>query len=242
MRSLFLVTAMFALQSTTLYGAEKIEIRYEISVGGARVMKATYVSEIDLSAYNSRLSIKSSGMSKWLSDIKLDLSTKGSASGSELMPRAYNYKRVKNDKTRKRKVLFRKDGNIETEKTKFDATMKNAFSVKTLDPLTMLLTLGRSETPCKGQHRAFDGRDVFDVSFSAAQKTGEELVCNAVYTPVAGADFEDGEIEKIPYVITMRSLGNSYGFAPVKITGTSKGLPVAIEAKSIQINGKTLSN
>jgi hypothetical protein len=239
--------ALFSLAVLTTIGSvvqaqDTFSARYEISVGGARVMKASYGATIDENAYSAKLTVKSAGMSKWFSEISLDLATKGKVAQSALLPVIYNYTRVKNDKTRKRAAQFAATGEIITEGTKHDAAVKAALTPATLDPLTTLLRLARSENPCQGKHRSFDGRDVFDMKLSGAGSENGRITCKIVYTPVAGGDVEDGDTDSKTYEITLAPLGGGNGYIPVRITGTTKGVGLEIEAKSVEVNGKPLSN
>jgi hypothetical protein len=241
-KNLTLSFVAMCLSVTVAAANEKVMARYDIEVGGARIMKASYEVILSTKNYRSALNVKSAGMSKWLSEIKLDLTTKGNLLDTSFEPNVYNYVRKKNDKTRKRAVKFNPDGTVKTEGTKYKDNLKTALQKPTLDPLTMLLRLGRATEPCSGQHRAFDGRDVFDIKLSKAGDQNGRIVCTVVYTPVAGGDVEDGDTDSKNYEMTLAPLGGSNGYIPILITGSMKGVPLSIEAKSVEVNGKPLSN
>jgi hypothetical protein len=192
-----------AMSASSAFAADQIAANYEISLGGARVMKATYNATLDEKSYTAVLDAKSVGMSKWLAKIKLSLSAQGKMIGASLVPASYNYARKKNDKRKERSLSFSPKGTLVTDGADYDASIKAALHDKVLDPLTMLLKLGRSDKPCVGKHRAFDGRDVFEIKLSNGGADGGRITCKAVYTPLAGGDVEEGDTEPKNYEITL---------------------------------------
>jgi hypothetical protein len=230
----------FALMISPAMAADEIAANYDISLGGARVMKASYNATIGKDEYQAALDAKSVGMSKWLSKIRLNLSAQGTMDGGTLVPASYNYARKKNDKNKKRNLSF-SGGELVTTGADYDAKILSALDGKVLDPLTMLLKLGRSEKPCSGKHRAFDGRDVFDIKLSNGGNEGDRVTCKAVYTPVAGGDVDDGDTDPQNYEITLAPLGGDRGFIPIRITGTTKGVGFEVSATAVSLNGAALS-
>lgn len=221
--------------------ADVISARYEVSLGGARVMKADYSATLGDGSYSAALEAKTVGVSKMFSKIRLSLSASGSLTEAGIKPASYNYARKKNDKLKTRSLNFAPNGALVADGDDYGDSIRAALTVKVMDPLSMLLKLSRSDKPCAGKHRAFDGRDVFDVSLSGGGKTGGSVTCKMVYTPVAGSDVEDGDTAPQTYEITLAPLGSGNGYVPVRIAGTSKGVGFEVTAASVTENGAALA-
>jgi Protein of unknown function (DUF3108) len=221
--------------------ADKIAVSYDVSLGGSRIMKASYAVDIQEQAYTSVLEAKTTGVSKLFSKIKLNLTASGSVVEDSILPKRYDYSRKKNEKRKERNLSFEGSGQLITQGTDYDAGILKAIGKNVMDPLSMLLKLSRSESPCSGKHRAFDGRDVFDVKLSGGATQGASVTCAMVYTPVAGGDVEEGDTEPKIYEITLLRLQNGKGFVPVRITGSTKGVGFEVNARSVSLNGAELS-
>ncbi len=220
--------------------ADVISISYDISFGGTRVMKADYSATLDERSYSANLEAKTVGVSKWFSKIKLNMSASGGLSESGVTPASYSYSRKKNDKRKQRILTFAPGGALVTDGGDYDASILAAITDKVMDPLSMLLKVSRSRKPCSGKYRAFDGRDVFDLSLSGGTGTAT-VTCKIIYTPVAGSDVDDGETDATRYDITFAQMGDNKGYVPVRLTGSSKGVGFEASAKSVTVNGQTLS-
>jgi hypothetical protein len=171
----------------------------------------------------------------------LSLNANGSLQKTSLTPQSYNYFRKKNDKQKERSLKFSANGDLQTNGTDYDKSILAAVNESVMDPLSMLLKLSRAKSPCSGKHRAFDGRDVFDISLSGGGKSGETLTCKVVYTPVAGGEVDDGDTEPKSYEITLAPIGNAQGYVPVRIAGSSKGVGFDVNATAVTINGAPLA-
>jgi hypothetical protein len=220
--------------------ADQIAISYDVSLGGTRVMKASYSVNIEGSTYRSALEAKTSGVSKLFKKIRLNLSANGTLSADGVLPQRYDYFRKKNDKRKERNLSFASTGQLITAGTDYDAAIIKAVSKQVMDPLSMLLKLSRSEKPCNGKHRAFDGRDVFDVKLSGGGD-GTRLTCNLVYTPIAGGDVEEGDTEPKTYQIVLARVEATKGYVPVQITGSMKGVGFDVSATGVSVNGAALN-
>jgi hypothetical protein len=229
------------LMAVPAQAADVISATYEISLGGTRVMKADYSATLGDGIYSAGLSAKTVGVSKLFSKIKLNMSANGSLSETGVKPVNYVYSRKKNDKRRERNLSFSPSGTLVTEGADYDKSITAALNNKVMDPLSMLLKLGRSAKPCAGKHRAFDGRDVFDLTLSGGGKAGSTLTCKMVYTPVAGNDVDDGDTEPKTYEITLAPYGDSGSYMPVKLSGSTKGVGFEARATSVSVNGTALN-
>jgi Protein of unknown function (DUF3108) len=233
--------ALLVLSPLQATAAEQIAVNYDVLFGGARIMKASYSATLGDGAYAATLDAKTVGVSKLLSKIKLSLSANGSLQKANLTPQSYNYFRKKNEKSKERNLKFATNGDLMTEGTDYDATILKAVNASVMDPLSMLLKLTRAKSPCSGKHRAFDGRDVFDITLSNGGKSGETLTCKIVYTPVAGGEVEDGDTEPKRYEITLAPIGNAQGYVPVRIAGSTKGVGFDVNATAVTVNGAPLA-
>jgi hypothetical protein len=225
---------------TAAFAADVISARYDVSLGGTRIMKADYSATLGDDSYSAALEAKTVGVSKLFSKIKLSLSASGTLSDSSVKPVSYNYARKKNDKRKERNLNFAPNGGLVLNVGDYDKGIRAALNSKVMDPLSMLLKLSRADKPCSGKHRAFDGRDVFDVTLSGGKGAGT-LTCKMVYTPVAGNDVDDGDTLPKTYEITLAPLGNGNGYVPVRLAGTTKGVGFEATADSVTLNGTALS-
>jgi Protein of unknown function (DUF3108) len=230
-----------AVAASPAVAADRIAVSYDVSLGGSRIMKASYAVDIQEQAYTSVLEAKTTGVSKLFSKIKLNLTASGSVTDDAVLPKRYDYFRKKNDKLKKRNLSFEGSGQLITQGTDYDAAILKAVGKTVMDPLSMLLKLSRSESPCSGKHRAFDGRDVFDIKLNGSAKQESGITCTMIYTPIAGGDVEDGDTEPQTYEITLLRLENGKGFVPVRITGSTKGVGFEVHARSVSLNGAELS-
>jgi hypothetical protein len=217
-----------------------ISARYDVSLGGTRVMKADYSATLGDGSYSAALEAKTVGVSKLFSKIKLSLSASGSLTESGVKPATYSYARKKNDKLKSRNLNFAPSGELIMDGDDYGEGIRSALTSKVMDPLSMLLKLSRSAKPCSGKHRAFDGRDVFDVGLSGASKQGGAVTCKLVYTPVAGGDFDDGDAPQT-YEITLAPMTGGIGYVPTRITGSTKGVGFEVSAAAVSVNGEALS-
>ncbi len=233
--------AVVALSSVPAMAEDKISVSYDISLAGTRIMKASYAATLNDVDYKAALEARTVGVSKLVSKIKLNLNASGSFSNNDVTPASYNYSRKKNDKRKQRSLKFAPNGDLVTTGVDYDASIMKAVSASVMDPLSMLLKLSRAKSPCTGKHRAFDGRDVFDVSLSSGSKNGSTVTCKAVYTPVAGGDVEDGDTSPKSYEITLAPLGTAPGYIPVRIAGSTKGVGFDVSATAVTVNGAPLA-
>ena len=221
--------------------ADTIAVDYDVSLGGARVMKANYSAQFDDASYAANLSAKTVGVSKVFSKIKLNLSASGRLTKNGLIPVQYGYSRKKNDKTKERNLQFNGDGSLKTDGADYEQPILAAVKKNIMDPLSMLLKISRSDKPCSGKHRSFDGRDVFDISLTTVGSENGRLNCKLVYQPIAGGDVDDGETEAVTYNLTLAPTNTAQSYVTVSVSGSSKGVPFSVDARSVSINGTALS-
>lgn len=238
--ALVTVASGFLLLNGAL-AAETVAVDYDVSLGGTRIMKANYSAQFDDDSYAANLSAKTVGVSKVFSKIKLNLSASGRLTKNGLIPVQYGYFRKKNDKTKERNLQFNGDGSLKTDGAGYEQPILAAVKKNIMDPLSMLLKISRSDKPCSGKHRSFDGRDVFDISLSTVDTENGRLVCKLVYQPVAGGDVDDGETQPVTYSLTLAPTNTAQSYVTVSVSGSSKGVPFSVDARSVSVNGAALS-
>jgi Protein of unknown function (DUF3108) len=234
------IFGIFALVAPA-QAADVISASYDVSLGGTRIMKADYSATLDAATYSADLSARTVGVSKMFAKVKLNMSANGSLTEAGVKPVAYTYSRKKNDKRKQRNLTFSPNGALVTAGADYEASIIAALNNKVMDPLSMLLKLGRSDKPCVGKHRAFDGRDVFDLALSGGGKAGGPQTCKMIYTPVAGNDVDEGDTDPTIYEITLAPYGEKTGYMPIRIAGSTKGVGFEVSATSVTVNGQPLA-
>jgi Protein of unknown function (DUF3108) len=221
-------SAGFLIAGSAL-AADTVAVDYDVSLAGSRIMKANYSAQLDDEKYAANLSAKTVGVSKVFSKIKLNLSASGRFTKNGLVPVQYGYFRKKNDKTKERNLQFNGDGSLKTDGAGYEQPILAAVKKSIMDK------------PCSGKHRSFDGRDVFDISLTTVSADNGRLVCKLVYQPIAGGDVDDGETEPVTYSITLAPTNTAQNYVAVSVSGSSKGVPFSVDARSVSVNGAALS-
>jgi hypothetical protein len=237
----FIFAAALIFTATPALAADEVNASFDISFGGARIMKANYAATLTDSTYSAAFDAKTVGVSKLVSKIKLNLNASGKLNKADVTPTSYNYSRKKNDKRKERSLAFAPNGELVTTGADYDKSILKVMTSSVMDPLSMLLKLSRAKSPCSGKHRAFDGRDVFDITLSAAGKNETSVTCKATYTPVAGDDVDDGNTAQQVYEITLVPMGKVDGYIPIRFAGKSKGVSFDVSATAVTVNGTALS-
>jgi hypothetical protein len=232
---------LIATLSTTAQAADTLSINYDVSLGGANVMRADYSATIDGAGYSSSLNAKSVGVTKLFSKYSLSISAKGTMANNTVIPVQYGYFRKKNKKTKERGISFTPEGNLNVDAATYGDGIVATVKKGVTDPLTMMLKLSRSAQPCKGKHRVFDGRDVYDIALSG-EAAGKGIVsCTITYTPIAGSEYDEGDTEPTRYVLKLAPLGGKAGYVPIGMAGQSKGVAFSVDANSVTYNGAAVS-
>lgn len=233
--------AVGVLSLGSAFAADTVNVDYDVSLGGSRIMKANYSAQLDEKSYAANLSAKTVGVSKVFSKIRLNLSASGRFTQGGLLPVQYGYFRKKNDKTKERFLQFHGDGSLKTDGAGYEQPILAAVKKSVMDPLSMLLKISRSNKPCSGKHRSFDGRDVFDVSLSTVSSDNGRLVCKLIYQPIAGGDVDDGETQPVTYSVTLAPTNTAQRYVTLSVSGSTKGVPFSVDARSVSVNGAALS-
>lgn len=221
--------------------AGTLDISYDVSLGGARIMAADFTADKRADQYTGRFHAKTTGVSKLFSKVRLELSVNGRVAGGKLAPLQYHHERSKNGKAKERAVAFTNKGKVVTEGQDYPGTLLPALDGTLTDPISGLLTLTVTSKPCNMKLRAFDGRDVFDISTKPAGGDGNRLVCSLTYTPVAGNDVDEGDTDAKTYELTLVKATGDFAYIPIMLTGSSKGVPFDVTATNVNIDGTAFS-
>ena len=246
-----MASAMALAAPLPAFAGSQIELAYVVDVAGATVLKARYMADIGDASFETSLSGKSSGMTSYFSEYKLDLSATGRIEGAKFIPGVYENDRKKSGKKkRSTDVVWQSDGSVmitragETEAPPPAVAAKLGNSAS--DPLTALLKLANSQQdkPCSGKFRVYDGKDVFDLTLASRKGADSPMDCVLTWVPVAGASYEKGETDPESYGLRLAPLQLPTGnllHIPMQITGKSKGLKVTVSVAAVSVNGQALA-
>lgn len=216
-----------------------VEAHYKLKFNGVGVGKIHFTSKMAGQAYtlDSRGEVSVLfGAIKWTGKSNVA----GVVEGVEPAPKSYAFDWAKNKKGGAITLGFagRKVVNQSVEPPPSDnpelIKITDAHKVGVIDPLSaiMALTMGGKADPCDRRVRVFDGKQRFDIVFSAkrkahipASKSGVPssvgYVCRAMYEPIAG--HKNNEASKSYAAnrdaeVTLRKLPNSEVLIPHSVT------------------------
>lgn len=227
-----------------------IELAYSVEIAGATVLKARYRADIGDDRYEASLSGKTSGVSSVFSGYKMELSANGKVEQGSFRTELYENDRKKTGKKKKStdivwqpdgKVTINRGGELENVPAPVAASLGNAAT----DPLTAVLKMANSQQdkPCSGKFRAYDGKDVFDLSLSPDKAEDNKIRCRLTWIPVAGDAADKGEKEE-SYGLTLSPVQLTSGrtlHIPSQITGKSNGLKVVVSVSSVTVDGREIA-
>jgi hypothetical protein len=221
--------------------------RYAVDVKGVTIMKLQFTTRISGSAYATEISAKTTGMANWFSDYKIEMTTQGILRSGKFVPASFSRERNKNGKQKEATTDWSSGAPAITEENGDDgfAAMAGVVNASTLDPLSLLLSLsfGNGESPCKGNQRVFDGRDVYDVSLTGSKNEDEgRISCRVTLHYVAGKEVEDAKPNAAKpdvYGILLKpvevtTLGRTI-WMPERITGRASGQNFVASSTDLQI-------
>lgn len=225
----------------------RIAVRYEVNVRGVTVMKVNYSVNIEGTSYKSSVQAKTTGFADWFTDYKMSMGSAGSLAASEFQPASFTRERKKKGKWKGAKTEWLGGSpKIDEEAGGEDfADMAQAVNGATLDPLSLLLRQSfiAGDSPCQGEHRVYDGRDVYDVALSAGDGAADgKLACRVRMSYVAGREVEIAKPKQAKpdnYDLTMRAvasakLGRKIWIAD-KITGVASGQEFVAQATELSV-------
>lgn len=224
----------------------EVRIRYEVDIKGVTIMKVSFTAKLVGTSYTSDINVKTTGFANWLSDYKMAMGSSGSVSKSSFAPVSFTRERKKNGKWKGAKTEWLQGlPRINEEGGGEDfASMAKAVDQATLDPLTLLLrqAFNVDGSPCKGTHRVYDGRDVFDVNMSGAGPKEGKIDCHIRLNYVAGREVEKAKPDAAKpdeYDITLKEMDSApLGrkiWIPHRIKGAASGQTFVAKATDVDV-------
>jgi hypothetical protein len=174
--------------------AETFDAVYRATVAGVPVGKARLTGEVAAGAYTIRLKGEASmlGFSS-----RFEAASNGASSGTRMVPANYLLK-TEGRFARTIAVSFAGDAaasvSIEPQPSAVEREgrlpIEPAHLREVLDPMSAMLTeilhASQSDNPCDGIARVFTGSMRFDFALTSGEPATGEIVCRAVYHPIAG--------------------------------------------------------
>ncbi len=231
-----------AEETSTLTPIEELAVNYDVNMGGLTLGEGRLRANFTDAAYDTRITIRTSGLAEWLFESRYENTSRGTRIGEGILPHEYNsdfrgrrqsdYQIVRigyNDTT---PYLIASDPSYGHRLERFPVTEEQRQN--SYDPLNaaMHLVSGMSfseEAPCGDRIRVFDGRRRYDIVMEHVGYrdirvrggevwNGETLVCQLNYEEVAGfkPQPEDDELPRPPMTAFIAELDEGY-FVPVRV-------------------------
>ncbi|MDB5516315.1 MAG: hypothetical protein JWQ17_3073 [Tardiphaga sp.] len=174
--------------------AETFDAVYRATLAGVPVGKGRLTGDVGTGAYTIRLKGEASllGFSS-----RFEAASNGASSGTRRVPANYLLK-TEGRVARKIEVNFAGDGaanvSIEPQPSAADREgrlpIEPAHLKEALDPMSAMMTeilrASQSDNPCDGIAHVFTGSMRFDLTLTSGEPAIGEIVCRAVYHPIAG--------------------------------------------------------
>jgi hypothetical protein len=190
-RCLMVAVLLFA---PTPVMAETIDAVYRATLAGIPIGKARLTGGMGEGAYTIRLKGEASllGFSS-----RFEASSNGASRGSHIVPASYLFK-TEGSAARTIEVNFAGDRaarvSIEPQFSAADREGRLPIEVahlkEVLDPMSAVMTeilrASQSDNPCDGIAHVFTGSMRFDLTFTSGDPAAGEIVCRAIYRPIAG--------------------------------------------------------
>jgi hypothetical protein len=259
------IGSMVPMASSAL-AADKLSVQYDLYTRGMRAFALNYDAELASNAYKARAKLRPKGLASLVVDLKMDMKSAGRITGDGAVPDSFSMGVKENGKNGAYAVRFkglkpassdRKPGvNGDTA-----AKLEAAASKGVRDTLASIvnLSLSTAANPCKGSHRIYNGKEVFQLSLEKLKDDtfhkkdggvyrGPAVACRMVYSTLAGLSPKtEAKYRKNPPVFNV-------WFAPVQsgsldrpihvlvgVTGKIKGKDFVAYANRATLNGKPLN-
>jgi hypothetical protein len=189
-----LMVAMLLFATPMPATAETIDAVYRATLAGMPIGKARLTGGLGEGAYAIRLKGEASllGFSS-----RFEASSNGASNGSRIVPTNYLLK-TEGSATRTIEVNFAGDRAakvlIEPQLSAADREgrlpLELAHLREVLDPMSAVMTeilrASQSDSPCDGVVHVFTGNMRFDMTLTPGDPVTGEIVCRAIYRPIAG--------------------------------------------------------
>jgi hypothetical protein len=256
----------FVPAANSALAADKLSIQYDLYTRGIRAFALNYDANIAPNAYKARAKLRPKGLASLVVDLKMDMQSEGRITSRGAVSDSFVMGVKEKGKNGRYAVRFkglkpasseRKPGvNGDTA-----AKLEAAASKGVRDTLASILNLSLSPSanPCKGSHRIYNGKEVFELSLKKLKDDtfhnkdggvyrGPAIACRMVYSTLAGLSPKtEAKYRKNPPVF------NAW-FAPVQsgsldrpihvlvgVTGKIKGKDFVAYANRATLNGRPLN-
>ena len=253
--------ALIMTMGATDAWADKLSLRYDVSVSGLRAMKVKFHSEFTPKTYSATADMKPKGLLKIFLKKKLHLEVSGAFRGTRPQPLSFSYRSRKKGREKQARITWKNGKVAQWQATPAPGSgerkaINQAIAQGALDPLSALFALARSDAKglCTGRFHVFDGIDVYDLKFARLGATrvrtsaysGPAMKCRMVYVPIAG--MSEGKKQKqlrnpptfTLWLARVRSAELGPIWVPVQVTGRTKGKPFTAGLVKGRMNGRPL--
>ncbi|WP_170984576.1 DUF3108 domain-containing protein [Rhodoligotrophos defluvii] len=245
--------------------AEKITLDFDVIAHGTRVYDIGVEYRLSREGYTAVLNAETTGLVGFFMDEQLQMQASGALTSSSAQPARFTYSQAEG-KDRRTAQLRWTASRVEVERSySLDEDRRRDLEravEKTLpDPLSGVLNalLPSPGKVCAGSQRVYDGKEVFELSFSYLGTTqlqekgsgyrGPVHQCRVQYKSIAGLSKKRAARNRAnPPVYTVwfapvhaSSLGRDI-LVPVAASGEMKGRAVRIVAREATIDGKPLKS
>lgn len=252
--------------ATSATAAEQLSIQYDVYTRGMRAFALNYVTEIKGNSYKAKAKLRPKGLASLFVNMKMDMNATGTITKKGAVPSHFTM----GVKEKKRKgnytVAFkglkpvkssRKPGVGAERAAKLDAAA--AKGVRDTLGSFMNLAVAGGKNPCKGKHRVYNGREVFELKLSKIKDDnfhskdggvyrGPAIACSMVYSSIAGLSAKTmAKYRKKPPTfrvwfapVRSKALGRDMNVL-VGVTGKIKGKKFVAYANYATLNGKPLN-
>ena len=234
------VMAAAALLPQDAWAAD-VAATFNVDVGPMTTTVVRFELDTSSETVHARARIKSNGISRMFSEYSVRAEAEARDSGEAVDPVRFHLVREKDDSRREVTLAWNEAGDISYQprikKPELRQKVDAALGKDVADPLTVILRMGASgNDPCPSVHQVFDGRDVFELSFTdkgrgvladQAAYRGEVQHCEVRWTPIAGRAMEKklpGDVYDVSFAPVGKLASGRTMWLPVSMSGKLKGI------------------
>lgn len=243
--------------------AEELSVQYDLYTRGMRAFALNYDARIEPAAYSARAKLRPKGLASLLVDVKMDMETAGTLTADGAIPRSFSMGINEDGKSGNYAVTFkglkpasskRHPGVNAEMAAKLDAA--SAKGVRDTLSSIMNMAVAAGGNPCNGNHRIYNGKEVFQLKLTKLKDDvfhnkdggvyrGPAIACRLVYSTLAGlSPKSEAKYRKNPPTFNVwfapvesKSLGRPINVL-IGVTGQIKGKDFVAYANRATINGK----
>jgi hypothetical protein len=257
LRAAALLSCLFALSAPAIAAdtISDVSASYNVDVGPMTMMVIRFGASFSDDAVRAQATIKSKGISAVFSEYSARAEGEGRLDGGAIQPALFKLSRERDDRKKRTTIQWGDGGTVSMDppahkKPEVQARVENALTADVSDPITAILRTGTAgDNPCNSAQKVFDGRDVFELSFS--EGNGKELKSDAAYRgpvkncrvrwhAIAGRSAERGDPDEV-YGVSFAPIGTLVSgqtlWLPVSLTGTIKGLGFEAYVTKLGVDG-----